>query len=73
MLAAKARPTIVFADDFLFWFTYGALGADRKAIAEEPVEADLIVEGVPGADPAAEAARARLRAKAQAAKDAFRS
>ena len=44
-----------------------------EAIAEEPVEADLIVEGVPGADPAAEAARARLRDKAQAAKDAFRS
>ena len=44
-----------------------------EAIAEEPVEADLIVEGVPGSDPAAEAARARLRDKAQAAKDAFRS
>ncbi|MGI9187618.1 MAG: hypothetical protein ACR2J9_08925 [Gaiellales bacterium] len=38
-----------------------------------PVVADLIVEGVPGSDPATDAARARLRQKAADATDAFRS
>ena len=46
-----------------------------EPVAEAPtaVEADLVVEGVPGSDPATEAARARLREKAQAAKESFRS
>lgn len=38
-----------------------------------PVEADLILEGVPGSDPATDAARARLRQKAADAKESFRS
>jgi hypothetical protein len=38
-----------------------------------PVEPDLIVEGVPGADPAADAARARLRQKAADATESFRN
>lgn len=38
-----------------------------------PVEADLIVEGVPGSDPATDAARARLRQKAADAKESFRN
>ena len=37
-----------------------------------PVEADLIIEGVPGSDPATDAARARLRQKAADAKESFR-
>ncbi len=47
----------------------------EEPVAEAPtaVEADLIVEGVPGSDLATEAARARLRDKAQAAKESFRS
>ena len=36
-------------------------------------EPDLIVEGVPGADPAADAARARLRQKAADATESFRN
>ena len=51
----------------------GALAEEPVAEAPTPVEADLVVDGVPGADPAAEAARERLRRKAEAAKDAFRS
>lgn len=38
-----------------------------------PVVADLIVEGVPGSDPATDAARARLRQKAADARESFRS
>jgi hypothetical protein len=38
-----------------------------------PVEPDLIVEGVPGSDPATEAARARLRQKAADATESFRT
>ena len=51
----------------------GAIADEPVAEAPTPVEPDLIVDGVPGADPAAEAARERLRRKAEAAKDAFRS
>ncbi len=38
-----------------------------------PVVADLIVEGVPGSDPATDAARARLRQKAADASESFKS
>ncbi len=38
-----------------------------------PVVADLIVEGVPGSDPATDAARARLRQKAADARESFKS
>jgi hypothetical protein len=38
-----------------------------------PVEPDLIVEGVPGSDPATEAARARLRKKAADATESFKN
>ncbi len=51
----------------------GNLDAEPLAPPATPVEADLILEGVPGPDPAADAARARLRQKAADAKDSFRS
>ena len=38
-----------------------------------PVQADLIVEGIPGGDPATETARARLRQRAEAAKQSFKN
>ncbi len=47
--------------------------APPTAPVATPVEPDLIVEGVPGSDPATEAARARLRQKAADAKESFRS
>ena len=45
---------------------------EPEAPVAEPVEPDLIVEGVPGADPGLEAARARLRERAERARDGFR-
>ena len=42
-----------------------------EAPVATPVEADLIVDGVVGPDPATEAARARLRQKAAEAKQKF--
>ena len=49
--------------------------SDLETAAEAPVatpgEADLIVDGVVGPDPATEAARARLRQKAAEAKQKF--
>ena len=51
----------------------GAQSVEPVAPVAVPVEPDLIVEGVPGADPAADAARARLRPKAADATESFRS
>jgi hypothetical protein len=51
----------------------GAQSAEPVAPVAVPVEPDLIVEGVPGADPAADAARARLRQKAADATESFRN
>lgn len=45
---------------------------EPEAPVAEPVEPDLIVEGVPGSDPGLEAARARLRERAERARDGFR-
>jgi len=45
---------------------------EPEAPVAEPVEPDLIVEGVPGSDPGLEAARARLRERAERAREGFR-
>ena len=55
LLSAQARPSIVFADDYLFWFTYGALGADRKAIKEEDARLKLLDKGLAQLDRVVEA------------------
>ncbi len=49
------------------------MDAVPEAPVATPVEPDLIVEGVSGADPAIDAARARLRQKAAEAKQSFRN
>jgi hypothetical protein len=54
-LAANPRPTIVFADDFLFWFTYGALGADRSVIHDESQRLALLDKGLSQLDRLVEA------------------
>jgi len=54
-LAAEPRPTIVFADDFLFWFTDGALGADRKVIHDEAQRLALLDKGLEQMDRLVEA------------------
>lgn len=46
VLGRSPRPTIVFACDFLFWFTYGALSADRSPIREEPQRLALLERGL---------------------------
>lgn len=46
LLAADPRPTIVFADDFLFWFTYGALDAERRPIKDEAQRLALLERGL---------------------------
>jgi len=45
---------------------------EPEAPVAEPVEPDLIVEGVPGSDPGLDAARARLRERAERAREGFR-
>ncbi len=49
------------------------MDAVPEAPVATPVEPDLIVEGVSGADPAIDAARTRLRQKAAEAKQSFRN
>lgn len=46
LLAADPRPTVVFADDFLFWFTYGALDAERRPIKDESQRLALLERGL---------------------------
>jgi hypothetical protein len=46
LLALDPRPTVVFADDFLFWFAYGALDAERRPIKEEPQRMALLERGL---------------------------
>lgn len=46
VLARSPRPTIVFACDFLFWFTYGALAADRTPISDEAQRLALLERGL---------------------------
>lgn len=84
LLAADPRPTIVFADDFLFWFTYGALDADRRPIKDESqrlallerglAQLDRVVdEGIPlvvGDVPNMSGAVGRMLSKAQMPQDA---
>jgi hypothetical protein len=48
------------------------LEREPEAPPAVPVEPDLVVEGAPGADPALETARARLRQRADAAREGFR-
>lgn len=45
-LEAEPRPTIVLADDFLFWFSYGGLDADRKPIKDESQRLELLERGL---------------------------
>jgi hypothetical protein len=45
-LEADPRPTIVLADDFLFWFTYGGLDAERKPIKDESQRLALLERGL---------------------------
>jgi hypothetical protein len=55
VLAAEPRPTIVFADDFLFWFTYGALDAERKPVKAESQRLALLERGLAQLDRIVEA------------------
>jgi hypothetical protein len=45
-LTQEPRVTMVFADDFLFWFVYGALSADRTPIKEESQRLQLLENGL---------------------------
>ncbi|MBM4098720.1 MAG: hypothetical protein FJ260_02015 [Planctomycetes bacterium] len=48
LLAMDPRPTVVFADDFLFWFTYGALAVDgnRTPITDESQRLQMLESGL---------------------------
>jgi hypothetical protein len=45
-LAENPKATLVVADDFLFWFCYGALGADRTPIRDEAQRLALLDKGL---------------------------
>ena len=45
-LTQEPRVTMVFADDFLFWFVYGALSADRTPIKDESQRLQLLERGL---------------------------
>jgi len=45
-LAENPKATLVVADDFLFWFCYGALGADRTPIKDEAQRLTLLDKGL---------------------------
>ena len=45
-IAEEPRVTMVFADDFLFWFVYGALAADRTPIKDESQRMQLLEKGL---------------------------
>ena len=45
-LGRDPRPTLVVADDFLFWFTYGALDAERKPVSDESQRLALLDRGL---------------------------
>ena len=45
-LTQEPRITMVFADDFLFWFVYGALSADRTPIKDESQRLQLLERGL---------------------------
>lgn len=55
VLASEPRPSIVFADDFLFWFTYGALDADRRPVKDEAQRLALLERGLSQLDRIVEA------------------
>jgi hypothetical protein len=46
LLAMDPRPTVVLAPDFLFWFTYGAVGAGRRPVRVESQRIALLGEGL---------------------------
>ena len=46
LLALDPRPTVVFADDFLFWFAYGAADAERRPIKQESQRLALLERGL---------------------------
>lgn len=54
-LEADPRPSIVLADDFLFWFTYGGLDAERKPIKDEAQRLALLERGLAQLDRLADA------------------
>lgn len=46
VLGFEVKPTIVIGDDFLFWFTYGALTAERTPIKSEDQRLALLEKGL---------------------------
>ena len=44
--ALEAKPTLVVAVDFLFWFGYGAAGSDGKPLGKEEDRLRLLEEGL---------------------------
>ncbi|MFM8817370.1 MAG: hypothetical protein ACKOHI_05780, partial [Phycisphaerales bacterium] len=46
LLAMDPRPTVVLAPDFLFWFTYGAVGPGRRPVRDEAARLALLAEGL---------------------------
>lgn len=50
VLALAQKPTIVFAVDYLFWFTYGAMDAEQKPIKDEKQRAALLEVGLQNLD-----------------------
>ena len=55
LLRLDPRPSVVFADDFLFWFAYGALDAERKPITDESQRLALLERGLAQLDRVTEA------------------
>jgi hypothetical protein len=54
-LAQQAKPTIVLAVDYLFWFVYGARDADRQPISNEAQRMALLEVGLANVDRLAKA------------------
>jgi hypothetical protein len=46
----RAKPTLVLGVDYLFWFTYGALNADRARITDESQRLALLEIGLANLD-----------------------
>lgn len=46
----RAKPTLVLGVDYLFWFTYGALNADRARITDESQRLALLEIGLANVD-----------------------
>ncbi len=59
-LTEEPHVTMVFADDFLFWFVYGALAADRTPIKEESQRLQLLEKGLVQLNPIVEEGISRV-------------